>query len=84
MDTVQEILEHARRLPSRERLQLIQELMRTLEPDESLSESEWDSAWLPELQARFAAYERGESLASDWQSVIERLRQSLDTSSQSS
>jgi hypothetical protein len=38
----------------------------------------WEEAWLPELKARLAAYERGETPARDRQDVLRRLRQSLD------
>ena len=75
METVEDILNQAKRLQPRERLQLTQELFLTLEPDdEVLSDSDWNAAWIPELEARVAAYERGESQASDWRDVIKTLR----------
>lgn len=81
METVEDILDQAKRLPPRERLHLIQELLLTLETEGApLRDADWDGAWLPELEARIAAYERGETPASDWQALMGRLRQSLDAS----
>lgn len=81
MYSVNEIFDHAKLLPPHERLKLIQELLDTLEPDgEPLSDADWNAAWLPELQSRLAAYERGESQADDWKTVMLRLRQARDTS----
>lgn len=73
------ILNQAKRLTQRERLQIIQELLLTLEPEgEVLSEAEWTAAWLPEIKSRLAAYDRRETSASDWRDVIARIRQSLN------
>jgi putative addiction module component (TIGR02574 family) len=75
METVEEILDQAKRLQPRERLHLIQELLLTLDfEDGSISDADWNAAWRPEIEARIAAYERGETQASDWQTVMGRLR----------
>lgn len=79
MQNFENILDQAKHLAPRERLQLIQELLITLDTDGApLSDDEWTAAWIPELKARLAAYENGESQASPWQDVIARLRQFLD------
>lgn len=77
METVEDILNRARGLSPRDRLQIVRDLLLTLESDgEPLSQGDWNAAWLPELEARLAAYERGETEASDWQVVMARLRHS--------
>lgn len=77
METVEDILNRARGLSPRDRLQIVRDLLLTLESDaEPLSQEDWNAAWLPELEARLAAYERGETEASDWQVVMARLRHS--------
>lgn len=79
MQSVTEILGQAKCLPPSDRLRLIQELLLTLEPDaEGLSDPEWSTAWLAELESRMAAYERGETQGSDWPEALERMRQTLD------
>ena len=78
MNLVDELYTQAVRLNSQDRLQLIQKLILTLEPEgENLTDDEWKAAWLPELQARVEAYERGDRESSDWRDVIARLRESL-------
>ena len=77
MNTIDEIYTQAVRLNSRERFHLIQRLLLTLEPEaEALTDDDWKAAWLPELEARVAAYERGDGESSDWRDVMSRLRES--------
>ncbi len=79
MATVDDILNQAKRLPPRERLHLVQELLLTRDSDGmQMEDADWNDAWFPELEARIAAYQRGETEASDWQAVIGRLRTLLD------
>lgn len=84
MDAVTNLLNQAKCLPPRERLQLIQELLISLDSSyENVSAADWNAAWLSELEARVVAFERGEVPSSSWPDVMERLRQSLDTSQSS-
>lgn len=79
MQTVEEFLDQAKSLTAKDRLRIVQELLLTLEPDgECLDHAAWNAAWLPELEARIVAYERGEATASDWRDVLARLRQTSD------
>jgi putative addiction module component (TIGR02574 family) len=79
MQSMADILGQAKRLPPNDRLKLIQELLLTLEPDgEPPSDAEWSAAWLAEIESRIAAYERGETQATDWKTALVRMRQALE------
>lgn len=80
MQSMTEILGQAKRLPPNDRVKLIQELLLTLEPDgEPPSDAQWNAAWLAEVESRMAAYDRGETEASDWKTALVRMRQSLES-----
>lgn len=79
MQSLDEILDQAKQLPPQQRLLIIRELLQTLESDdEILSDAGWNAVWIPELESRLSALDRGETQADDWTSAITRMRRTLD------
>lgn len=70
MSTV-ELWNEALRLPDEMRADFARQLAISLDPANTTLES----GWLAEIEARLAAYDRGETKASPWRDVMERLRQ---------
>ncbi|NLX97739.1 MAG: addiction module protein [Rhodopirellula sp.] len=71
MTTMQEILDAAQALPSKERAQLIPLLWETVSPED------WtppDSDWMTEVRRRSQAYDDGRMTASPWSEVRQRAR----------
>lgn len=66
-----EIEEMARRLPPEERARLAESLLESLK-QEGIAEVEL--AWQQEIEARVAAYRRGEEETIDGETVLEELR----------
>jgi len=67
-----EIEQQARSLPPEERARLAESLLESLR-EEGISEVE--AAWEEEIEARVAAYRRGEAEAIDAETVLAELRQ---------
>jgi putative addiction module component (TIGR02574 family) len=67
-----EIEEQARSLPPEERARLAESLLESLR-QEGITEVE--TAWEQEIEARVAAYRRGEEEAIDGETVLAELRQ---------
>ena len=68
---VRNLLEQAKNLSEDERI-LLADL---LYEESSLTEEEWEAAWLAECERRLGEYERGEVEAEDFDVAMERLRQ---------
>jgi putative addiction module component (TIGR02574 family) len=66
-----EIEEQAKRLSPEERARLAESLLESLQP---ASLAEVESAWEEEIQARVAAYRRGEEELIDGETVLAELR----------
>ncbi len=77
MEPVDEILERALQLSSKERGKIVEILIRSLDPPgEDISEEEWEKAWSAEIQRRLDAIDRGEIVMEDWRDVLSRLEKS--------
>lgn len=63
-------------LPEDSRAELAYRLLQSLKPEDVLSKEAPDFS--NELERRIKAFESGETSASDWDTVSERLRQALD------
>ena len=78
MEPVDEILERALQLSSKDRGKIVEILIRSLDPPgQDISEEEWEKVWGPELERRALACERGEIEAVDWRESLARVRESL-------
>jgi hypothetical protein len=78
MESVDEILERALQLSSKDRGKIVEILIRSLDPPgDDLSEEEWAKVWGPELERRALACERGEMEVVDWRESLARVRESL-------
>ena len=62
-------------LPDGDRASLAYQLLQSLKPHAVMSED--DPNFVDELERRVAAYERGDSVAADWDDVALRLRHAL-------
>jgi putative addiction module component (TIGR02574 family) len=71
-----EILTAALSLPDDQRAGLAYKLLQSLKPPGLAGED--DPGLEAELERRVAAYDRGETTASDWQDVSERIRGALE------
>jgi len=71
-----ELLSAALSLPDAERAGLAYKLLQSLKPPGVLSDD--DPVLEREIERRLAGYETGQTTASDWQDVSQRLRQSLE------
>jgi hypothetical protein len=76
VNTAEEILDQALQLPEKERAAIARGLLLSLDEPE-ISENEWNAEWAAEIQARSAAFERGETTARDWRKALADIRQSL-------
>ena len=77
MEPVDEILERALQLSSKERGKIVEILIRSFDPPgEDISKEEWEKAWSAEIQRRLAAVDRGEIVMEDWRDVLSRLEKS--------
>jgi len=77
MEPVDEILERALQLSSKERGKIVEILIRSLDPPgEDISAEEWEKAWSAEIQRRLDAIDRGEIVMEDWRDVLSRLEKS--------
>jgi putative addiction module component (TIGR02574 family) len=72
LSAFREIEEQAKSLPPEERARLAESLLESLR-QEGIAEIE--AAWEQEIQARVAAYQRGEEALIDAEAVIAELRQ---------
>jgi len=70
-----EILQAALSLPDEERAGVAYRLLQSLKPPAVMSDV--DPALQTELERRVSAYEAGQTSASDWQQVSERLRKAF-------
>jgi putative addiction module component (TIGR02574 family) len=75
MMTEAELIEQALTLPSVQRADIARKLLESL--DEGPADSDADQAWADEVEARAAAYDRGEVSAIDSEQVFDRARQSI-------
>ena len=73
--TTTQIYGTALALPKENRAELACQLLQSLKPPTALSDEE--PGFSAELERRVEAYEAGETAASDWDDVSERLRQAL-------
>jgi putative addiction module component (TIGR02574 family) len=67
----QEIEEHAKSLPPEERARLAESLLESLRQEVT---AEVEAAWEQEIEARVAAYRRGEEELIDGETVLAELR----------
>jgi len=74
--TTDQIYSSAMALPETNRAELAYQLLKSLRPASVLSED--DPGFANELERRVAAYEAGETSASDWDDVSARLHQRLN------
>ena len=74
MEPVDEILERALQLSSKDRGKLVEILIRSLDPPgEDISAEEWEKAWSAEIQRRIEAVKAGEMELIDAEEVFKRL-----------
>jgi putative addiction module component (TIGR02574 family) len=76
MLTEAEVLKHAMELPASQRSAIARRLLESLEPADA-DEDEVAQAWADEIEARAAAYDRGETQSVDGREAIEQIRRSL-------
>ena len=75
MSTVDEVRVQALGLSSTERATLARDLLLSLEsPD---FDEDADSAWAAEIEARSAAFARGELTATPWRESVARMKEAL-------
>lgn len=74
MQTLNEIMNAAMALPEDDRVQLVDSLITTLEPETA---APLDETWLAEIQRRSREYDQGLVQGSPWEQVKERARQRL-------
>ncbi|MEQ1616043.1 MAG: addiction module protein [Hyphomicrobiaceae bacterium] len=72
-ERVTAIIEQARKLTPEEQRELLHRLLSDDEPAEGTPE-EIEAAWVEECERRVAAYERGETTAVDFDTVMARAR----------
>lgn len=70
-DKAKILVEEARRLPANERVAIAEELLASLDGE---ADSKVEKAWVDEVRARIAAYERGEFELIDAEDVFAELR----------
>jgi putative addiction module component (TIGR02574 family) len=76
--TVDRLAEEAMQLSFAERADLVERILRSLEPPgEVLNSQEWGAAWKPELERRIQAYERGETHALERSEAMAAIRESF-------
>ena len=76
-----DVMNQALQLPEKDRAELAQRLLLSLEPQDfdDATDAEVEAAETAEAEQRAEAFERGETSAEDWRIVMARLRDSLDT-----
>jgi len=74
MSSLDQILQAALTLPEEDRVQLVDTLIATLEPEDA---APLDDAWIAEIQRRSREYDSGTVTAIPWEEVKERARQRL-------
>jgi len=74
--TVADILSQTMQLPETDRAEIARQVLLTLPP--AVVQEKLQSQWVAEIQARLAAYDRGDMEASDWDEVAARLEETLD------
>jgi putative addiction module component (TIGR02574 family) len=75
MSTDNDLFAAALSLPVTVRAELAQRLIESLDADEA--DPDADEAWAKEIEARIAAYQRGEIKAQPWREAIADIRRSL-------
>jgi putative addiction module component (TIGR02574 family) len=75
MNATNDLLDLALQLPVNARASLARQLLLSLEPDSS--ESDYETMWDAEINARLARVEQGNYSASDWREALARIRRSL-------
>ncbi len=75
MSTDNDLFAAALSLPVTIRAELAQRLLESL--DGGQADADADEAWAKEIEARIAAYERGEIKAQPWREAIAEIRTSL-------
>lgn len=71
MSSLQEVLEAACSLPEEDRLELVDELIATLEPEDK---PPLDEEWVAEIQRRSREYDAGRMPAVPWDVVKDQAR----------
>ncbi len=71
-----EILSQALRLSPAERARLTHQLLLSLEREDL--DSDWETAWGKELEARLAKADSGQYAAREWRDSLAETRRSLD------
>jgi putative addiction module component (TIGR02574 family) len=71
MSPYHEIEEQAKKLPPEERARLVESLLESLQQE---GVAEVEAAWEREIEARIAAYRRGEEQLVDGETVLAELR----------
>lgn len=74
-----QVLQQALRLSQRERGTLVAELLRTHddEPDEGLTQEEWEKAWAAEIDRRVGEIREGKAELIDGDEALKRVRAAL-------
>ncbi len=68
---VNELFNEAKKLSADERI----ELADLLYAEAAIPDAEWEAAWAEECERRIDEYERGETVAEDFDVFMERMRQ---------
>ena len=76
MSTVDELLHQVLALSEGERAIVAQELLLSLDPDET--DPDADAAWAAEIATRLEAVESGDFEAQEWREALEELRAELE------
>ena len=74
---VKAVLEQAKRLSDEERAELLDELVALEQDHRSLDADAFAGAWRPELDRRWARFQRGETRAVDAREAIQAMRERL-------
>jgi putative addiction module component (TIGR02574 family) len=80
MSAVEQLLSEALKLPTAEREQLTEELVKSIQPEGTgPSQDDYREAWSAELARRIEAADRGDFAEGDWRNVMERARREAET-----
>jgi len=75
MNKIDEVFTIALQLSQADRAALAHQLLLSLEPGDT--DSDWESAWAAEIDARIARFEAGTTGASDWSEALDSMRRAL-------
>ena len=74
---VEKILQEALALPREDRARVADELLRSLESEDAMTEAQWEAAWTPEIERRLRDLDEGRATAISYDEFQRRVRARL-------